>query len=706
MMHQSEAAAARLPGFMNNETARRAVRLVCLGLILLMLIVALTVYRADWQGLLIFIAFIVFYVQLPGQLLVRVLGIEPKFFSTLLSTGFFVGWAIITLQYFVTELLPTNLLLYAAGPICTVIYLILIWRSRQNRHSLQQKADLSPAFCIFVVLALLYSMLLTQYLYLSPTVDQTITMNPDKGFHLGLINSLSHGYPLECPWFAGLYYNYHIFTELLYSVPVRLFGMTADTLLFTCGPWLTVYAFGMSMYSLFQEMCAKPGRAGIYCLALMLSNLFIARGIDRSIAVLVVFRNENVAAYGVSCTITLFVLLRYWYTAQEKGGFAWRKLIPCIALLMLVTGIKGPFALVTVAALWGTWALGLLLRKAPVRLILPMLLMTICFYLVYTTVLGSKGQHASAGESIIAMANILNITFYKGPLVALMKSMGIPMILRYAVLLGVFTVCLLTAFFLPFVIGYIRELVLVLTGRREFDFTRVMVYAAVLVGFIAMLLLNYHGHSQIYFGFVTVFFAPLIAFWFFEDMEDNHSVWMKALRAIFIVCLVLCAAGMVSFMIGQSSEASEAADPDDKGGKYTSMSQKDYEAMRWIDENTPKDSLLATDRYYSVSPKKFDVTDRWDNRFFLYADYSNRICYLAGAGYNLPAREWQKRQERIEINDRFFDADDPGRGELARDLGIDYVVVSKRFTHAGDLSNDDYHLCFSNDDVDVYEITN
>ena len=127
--------------------------------------------------------------------------------------------------------------------------------------------------------------------------------------------------------------------------------------------------------------------------------------------------------------------------------------------------------------------------------------------------------------------------------------------------------------------------------------------------------------------------------------------------------------------------------------------------MRWIDKNTPKDALLATDRYYTVAPKNFDVVDRWDNRYFLYADYANRICYLAGAGYNLPARDWEKRRDRIKTNDRFFDAADEGRGDLARSLGIDYVVVSKRFTKAGDLTNEDYELCFANKHIDVYAIT-
>ena len=709
-MTLNDTASPGFSGWIRSTAAGTAVRAVCAAAVIAMILVALLVYHADLPGILLFFAFIIVYVQLPGQLLLRAAGFRPEHFSTLLSVGFFTGWAFITLQYFLTELIPTDLLLYAAGPVCTCLYLILLCKGRTDAlkassHARPKLREISPALCIFITLGLLYSMLLTQYLYLSPAYDQTITMNPDKGFHLGLINSLSHGYPLECPWFAGLYYNYHIFTELLYSVPVRLFGMTADVILFECGPFLTVYAFTVSLYSLFQEMCRKSSRAGLYCLALMLSNIFIARGIDRSIAFLFIFRNENVAAYGVSCAMVLVIMIRYWYREHAEGGFAWRKLILLIGVLMLVTGIKGPFALVTVAALWGTFALGLILRKVKFKTILPLVLLTVGFYIVYSTVLGSKGQHASAGESIIALANILNITFFKSPLVALMKSLGVPMILRYLVLLAVFTVCLLTAFFLPFVIGYIRELILVLIGRKEFDFSRVFVYAAVLVGYIAMLLLNYHGHSQIYFGFVTVFFAPLIAFWFFEDMEEKRGALMKLIRGIFIGCLVLSAVGLGSFMLTQSHDAAESADPQAHGSKYTSMSQKEYDAMRWIDQNTPKDSLLATDRYYSVSPKKFDVKDRWDNRFFLYADYSNRICYLAGAGYNLPAREWQKRQERIETNDRFFDRKDSGRGDLARELGIDYVVVSKRFTHSGDLSNRDYHLYYSNEDVDVYEIT-
>lgn len=692
---------------LRNNTLNTVVRLLCLAAVIAMIIIGLTVYRANWPELLLFIAFAVVYIQLPGQLMLKLAGFRAAHLSTLLAAGFFAGWAWVTLQYFLTELIHTNLLLYAAGPVCTAVYLVMVAKNRRRQGSFPfrfRPNRLSTAFCLFVTLGFLYAMLETQYLYLSPEIDEFISMNPDKGFHIGLINSLSHGYPLECPWFSGLYFNYHVFTELLYSVPVRLFGLTADVALLTCGPFMTVYAIGVSMYALFREMCAKARRAGLYCLTVLLSNIFIARGIDISLAFLFIFRNENTAGYGVSCTMVLVILIREWYRAfSSEGTSSWRQLLLVIAVLMLVTGIKGPFGIVMLGAVWGTFALGLILRKVPFRVVLPIILMTAGFLLVYMTVLGSKGQ-GTTGQSLFALATIINITFYKGPLVALMKSIGLPLIIRYAVLLAVFTVFLLTVFFVPFVIGYIRELFLVLTGKRDYDFTRITVYAASLIGFIALMVLNYHGHSQVYFGFVTVFFAPLIAFWFFEDMEDNRGVLMKLVRGFFILTLILTSIGLFSHLGSLFSSAKDASDPGADASRYKSLSHDEYEAMRWIDGNTPKDALLATDRYYSLPLDEYDYTDRWHNRFFLYSDYSNRICYLAGCGYNLPASEVDRLAERIALNDQLYDRNDPGRGDLARKLGIDYVVVSRDFTDAGDLSSEDYHLCFSNRDIDVYEI--
>lgn len=58
----------------------------------------------------------------------------------------------------------------------------------------------------------------------------------------------------------------------------------------------------------------------------------------------------------------------------------------------------------------------------------------------------------------------------------------------------------------------------------------------------------------------------------------------------------------------------------------------------------------------------------------------------------------------LEKNIQMFDKDNDDRGEFARSLGVDYVIVSKRFNDFGDLANDDYTLCFSNDEMDIYKV--
>ena len=59
----------------------------------------------------------------------------------------------------------------------------------------------------------------------------------------------------------------------------------------------------------------------------------------------------------------------------------------------------------------------------------------------------------------------------------------------------------------------------------------------------------------------------------------------------------------------------------------------------------------------------------------------------------------------IETNEQLYDPANEERGDLARDLGVDYVVVSKRFNDRGSLTNEDYIPCYSNDDIDIYEIS-
>ena len=689
-----------------------AVRILCVLLVAAMLIISVTVYGASFTGLLLMVLFVIIYIQLPGMLILKAAGLDKGHMSTTLAMGLFAGWCLDLLLYFLADIAHSNLILYAVSPFMAAVYLALIIRDRSVDPLKGFRAGkLSVALFIFMALTTLYCLLDTQYTYLAPALSDFTYMNPDKAYHLGLVNSLSHDYPLQSPWISGRYITYHIFGEMLFSIPVRLFHLESDFVMLSFGPLMTAYTVGVSLYSFFREMTAKSGRAGIYCLIVLLSNIYISRNPRTSLAFKFILENDNSAGYGIAAVFVTIILIRKWYESFiNKGKDRWLQGLLCLLFIMLATGIKGPVGAVTVGALWGTFLLGIILRKMPVRSLLPLLVYTGGFALIYFVILGSKGQTNGGGTSIIAFAKISDIAFWKEPLVEFLKMHGMPYSVRLLAVLVVFVMFYLTVFFVPFCIGYIRELVLVIAGRKPYDPARVLVYAECAVGFIGMMILNYSGHSQVYFGLVTVFLAPIVAFWFIEDMEERQKesgaarVTLRATAACMAAVLVLTTISLTVFYGRHINTAVESANPHNEASKYMSISNDEYKALRWIEDNTEEDALLATDRYYSVDPEKYSYENRWDNRFFLYAVYANRFCYIAGSGYNLPAKEWTVRRDMIETNAEMYDPDNENRGDLARELDVDYVVVSRRFNNAGDLSNKDYKLCYSNDDVYIYEV--
>lgn len=680
---------------------------------LVMSIIGIAVYGAPVGSLVILAGFFVIYVQIPGLLIVRRLGLDKGHISTALALGIFAGWAFELAIYFLADLLRLDIILLIMGPLATASYFVEAYRGKRKKLILSRfnLRKLSPAFCIFMVLTLFYCIVNTQYIYLSPEIRDFTYMNPDKAYHMGLINSLSHDYPLMSPWINGVEINYHIFSEMLLSIPVRFFGVQADAVTLSFGPFLTAYTFGLSYYSFFKEMSSRPKRAGIYALLVILANIYITRYPNVSVAFKFILINDNSSGYGLAACLMTIVLIGKWYESfKEKRPDSLPLLILVTVFVMLTTGIKGPMGAVTVAALWGTVILGMILRKISPKALIPLIIITAGFLVVYTFVLGSKGQTNGSGNSIIDFANITNIAYWKKPLIAWLKSMGLPTIIRLPIVLAVFMVFFLSVFFLPFCIGYIRELILVLSGRKEYRPEKVLVYAEFAVGFILMFLLNYSGHSQIYFGLAPAFLAPMIAFWFIEDMEDREEKSQAAEYALLLCLGVMCVSlalttcTLLDYFGKRIDVAAEHSNPKASSSKYLSISKSEYEAMEWLEHNTEEDALVAIDRYFSVNPKKYSYKNRWDNRFFLYSVYSNRFNYIAGSGYNMKAAEWPKRKKMIETNKKLYDAANAERGDLARELDVDYVVVSKRFTKPVDLSNKDYELCFSNEDIDIYKI--
>ncbi len=694
-----------------HVTILNIIRILSAIAIISMVIISVAVYHTDVFSLLVFLSFILLYVQFPGFLILRLLRIRSGHISADLLLSFFAGWALADLVYFISAGIGTRFLLYTFGPIMSAIW---IWLSFHERTLFLKRKNFSPAripagLYLAVVIFMAYILLTTQYLYMAPDYSRYIYASIDKVYQMGLISSLSNGYPLVNPWVAGRTVHYHIFTQVLFSIPVSLFGLTVDFAEMSCNPLMTTYLLCLSLYALFRCFCRHKERAGLYTLSIALSHMFIARGITSSYLFRVLLTNDNYGGTAVAGAIALIVMLDIFLRSDEiKPAFIGQASLLTL-LTMLLSGIKAPVGLVMAGAMIGTSLLGIILRRIDRRRILATLLVSIGFSTIYLFLMDSDATSGVDGESVFSFGKVTGLCFWKPDLIAYLEGIGIPSKIRLICILLVFAVSFFTIYLLPFTIGYLRELVLVLQKRKDYDFTRVSVYAAAIVGFVLMMFLRYSGHSQIYFGTVLFAFAPLIAFWFFEDVGKDSVKWMKALWRLstitFFLAMIVTTATLAGSFIRQAPEAIKHANPESKYNKYKSMSAEEYEAIKWIRNNTDKDALFATQMYASVKYDAYDYTNRWHSCHFSYASYSGRRFYLEGSGFTFTDSENNIRNSMLIKNKRLFDPDDDSRGDTAHELGVDYVLVTKRLHPIEDLSSGDYKRVFSNNDVDIYEIT-
>lgn len=690
-----------------NSIVSNIVKVLSVAAVIISGCIGVIFFGADISLLLIMTAFMLFYVLLPGCLIVDAAGLKCDHISTFLIRGFFTGFAVNILLYFVTDIIGSSILLYAVCPVLSIFAVIRIVRRRSDRqiHLRSLLKNIPAGLFLFVALVFLYSFFTTQCTYIPPYKAAFATIKLDFGFHAGIINGLAEGFPPDNPWVSGMSIYYHFFTEMLYSIPVRLFGVHSEEVLLSCTPYIITPVLSCALYSFFREFVTDGKKCGFYCLALILSNMFVLKDYPSSWFLYHLFSNINNAGMGVAGMLVILPVLKTWDpgVVRESERESLKDVVFLAVMIMLTTGIKGPMAVVVVGGMIGTVLLGLIMRKLSWKVIPPTLIGTASFIFIYIYVVGARGvsQTNGHGGTLLNPWEVTDIFFLKNRILDIFPSRaaGLPALLLFFVLMS------LTAFAVPFIIGYIRELFLVLSGRKDFSLSKVTVYASCMVGYLALLLLNYSGHSQVYFGFASLILVPVISFWYLEDLEISRTSFAKAVKVIFIICLCLTTVTVAQDMFRMADKAQSRYEKRDKESQvYRAVSASEYEGLIWLRDNTDEDSLIASDRYYSVSLDDYSVVSRSHNTHFAYAIYSERDQYLEGSGFSFTPDEYELRREMIHNINDMMDADNEDRGDLARSLDVDYVLVSKRFNDAGDLSNDDYELVYSNDEMDIYEV--
>lgn len=144
--------------------------------------------------------------------------------------------------------------------------------------------------------------------------------------------------------------------------------------------------------------------------------------------------------------------------------------------------------------------------------------------------------------------------------------------------------------------------------------------------------------------------------------------------------------------------------------RHNSITNAEYEAMLWLQENTSPDCIIATDRHYYYPLEVYADVGFYEattlSRYFYYSAYSGRQMFLESWGYmNRSVEARKKVEQRLLINESLYIPDNSNRVNIMKEYGIDYLIIS-HFIHPVLLLEDQHlTLVFSNQDIQIYQLS-
>lgn len=134
--------------------------------------------------------------------------------------------------------------------------------------------------------------------------------------------------------------------------------------------------------------------------------------------------------------------------------------------------------------------------------------------------------------------------------------------------------------------------------------------------------------------------------------------------------------------------------------RLDAINADEYEALLWVRENTPSDSILISNRQSLISDR---ISDEFlDNRFFYYSAYSDRNFFLEGFSYS--GIDEESLEMKKDLINTIFYSDHKQKYALLKANQIDYIIEAKFNSDRVGIQDTNIVKCFENNSVVVYEV--
>ena len=644
---------------------------------------------------LIFWAFIAIWIQIPGMLFEELLLPRRLKLATRLLAAFFIGFIYTATLYFVESMFKLNGLIMLAGPITSVVAIIVyIKKGRPSFYNAGEHFRWTGIIIFgFIYLA---SVLNFQLKYIGAFSGQTIQVYHDYLFHTGNIVSLSRSFPNTDIRINGLTFYYHYFYELIFAMCKHIFKMDAFRLYMNGNALMCALPTSLSMLVIGERIreCKIIHRFNyfVYCAGILASCICIMPlnivGFKLPFSWLDNHLFSNANALGMAMSLSILVvdiLVEVWYDKLDG-----RVLIAIYLLFAVATGFKGTTGILLVAITWSVFVIeAIILKSFHLPRFLYALTGTVGFvltYIIVTVGLNASGANNRAmqisPEGTIEVSRIGQVITKLG-----FDYMSFPWVIIAVIVCGV---CIVGPLLLPF-IGFTVEKfnTLIKDGviGEIFDWFAI---GSIIMGVIGFCFISVPGLSQ---GYFVITNAGFIFYCAVKYAVEHRKTFISYFTMVFLCIGTLFVAVDLAYFC--YDDVKQNAVFDKEAGDEPSLVSKDtLEAYLWLRDNTDEDALVAVDR----------LSEEIDYRsiYFYCSAFSERQCYLEGYDYS----DITERQieAMLSINEKFY-SENLAEAETALNMNdINYLVVTKMGHPDYKAKSPMLKLVFENDEVSIYSV--
>jgi len=642
-----------------------------------------------------------FFVLLPGLFFCDLLKKFQNNFIKKITISYGIGVALTIIEYFIFYTIDFKIGLYYFGPILSVFEIVLIIKRngiKQLPLQITNKLREIPIQLWFILSTLIFVTFWGLTLaYPMPDLKALTSYNQDLLWTIGNTESLIRSFPPIDARLSGIIFLYHYFVSVHLAVLGIISKIDPVQLFFKFSQIGKLFFLTFSTFILGLVYFNNKKKAIYFTWIYFFTNC--ASLVYAFYNGYGVFLNTNFChltndPFGYELSIAfmfLAVTLLIDQFKQNKNDFV--NLILIGLFTFVATGSKGPVGLILAGTLIVVCIVSLI-KNAPNKkyMLISAIIINIIFLGVFLCLLtnSSNSLFLSPGftveRSILGSKLIYEIAdthFIRNILSFLLIPLHFVLFLPFAVI--------------PFTLWFYKKIV----NLKNVTILEFFIGGLAISGVLLTYLLGHSGNSQLYFIMISIPFIEICAI---EWLSSNYgklrnlgkiivilSFTVATITSIFL-CVHQGAMGFVSLknIINKSKIESEP--------RLNGITKYEYEGMKWLQENTDKDAIIAGDRWYIVEPKSDNTA-----RYFYYSTFSDRQFFLEGWHYsNLETKRTDILNNKKRINKMLFSLEKNSKADIMKSNNINYLVVSRFSNPDLEISDEGIELLFKNRDVKIY----